>query len=73
MYTIETDTWSQAPSLEVPRETPSSCVAGDTICVFGGYNSGYLNSMEMLKLDKFFSGVLVAWEIIELNQITPRL
>ena len=28
--------------------------------------------MEMLKLDKFFSGVLVAWEIIELNQITPR-
>ena len=74
MYTIETDTWSQAPSLEVPRVNHSSCVAGDTLFIFGGRNNDYVkfNSIQMLRLDKFFSGVPVAWEIIELYQITPR-
>ena len=66
IYTIVTNTWSQAPPLNEARSDHSSCVAGDTICVFGGQgNRGNLNSMEILKLDKFFSGILVAWEIIE--------
>ena len=69
MYTIGTDTWSQAPPLNTPRWAHSSCVAGNTLCVFGGYdNGGNLNSMEMLKLDKFFSNDLTTiWEVIYLT------
>ena len=66
IYTISIDTWLQAPPLNVARSNHSSCVAGDTLCVFGGYNDGNLNNIEMLKLNKFFSGILVAWQIIEL-------
>ena len=58
-YTIGIDTWSQAPPLNTARISHSSCVAGDTLCVFGGSgNGGKLNSIEMLKLDKFYSGVI---------------
>ena len=68
MYTIGTNTWSQAPPLNKPRTFHSSCVAGDTICVFGGErNDVFLNSIEMLKLDQLFSNDLTtSWEVIEL-------
>ena len=36
MYTIHNDTWSSAPALNMARSEHSSCIAGHTLCVFGG-------------------------------------
>ena len=54
-YTIETDTWSQAPSLNKARMGHSSCVAGSTICVFGGLNVKQLNSIEIIDAEAVVS------------------
>jgi hypothetical protein len=62
IYTIETDTWSQAPQLNQPRSMHSSCVAGHTLCVFGGSGDGkYLNSIEMIDARAVVRGDQPAW------------
>ena len=54
-YTIETDTWSSAPSLNKARTGHSSCVAGSTICVFGGWNETLLNRIEFIDAEAVVS------------------
>jgi len=75
MYTIASSSWSQAPPLNEARRMHSSCVAGDTVCVFGGYNGkDFLNSIERIDAYKLTSGDLTtSWEMIELAIITPRI
>ena len=49
-YDSSIDTWEPLPDLNEARESHTSCILGNTLYVFGGYNydSGDLYSIEKL-------------------------
>ena len=64
MYTISTDTWKQAPSLNQARDCHSSCVAArNIICVFGGFGNvcQMLNSLELIDAKAVVRGDMPEW------------
>ena len=59
-YSIKEDKWSTAPNLNHARNGHSSCVLGDTIFTFCGYNgdSDFLSSIESLNARALIDGFI---------------
>ena len=66
MYIISDDIWisNMHPYLNTPRINHSSCISGNTLAVFGGYNNEldqcdqFLNSIEIIDAKRLISGNL---------------
>ena len=69
VYSVETDTWASAPSLNTARMSHSSCVLKDTIYTFCGssYTLGDMASIERMNARDFIlgkQGSAAHWELI---------
>ena len=69
-YTIETDTWALAPSLNKARECHGSCALGSKIFVLGGFFSTGKPEKSVKCLDP--SASQPSWREIVLAKLTPK-
>ncbi len=67
MYDVDANTWSQKTSMNVGRYGAFSAVIGTKLWVFGGQNSGYMNSIE------YYDFILNTWILVDTaTMLTPR-
>ena len=78
IYSVEMDTWEQAPPLNQRRCGHGSCSLADYAYVFGGdvTFSNHINTFERLNVAKLTRGEQgVAWELLSISNnqgLTPR-
>ena len=75
VYALDTTRlkWEQLPDLNIARSNHSSTSLGDATYVACGYDdSGWLNSVERLRMGLSGGEKSQCWSLIDIDQLTPR-
>lgn len=60
------DQWSEAPSVNIPRQNASGCCLGDKIYVFCGFREpNYEDTIEVMDARNLLGGVRAAWALLD--------
>ena len=67
-YEVKTDRWMRAPPMAETRYYHSSCVLGNSLYVYGGYNEDSKLPLERLaNLNKGIDGASHCWEVLRIK------